>query len=159
MNSEEYSVRSKLTSLSITWTSGSCHGQVIKSCDPFSGIFRPPVLHPFRPQCVPLDITTVRSNNMAEQSLTVAIIGGGFAGTTLANALLHLPHITFQLFEAAPEFSERGAGVGLSMVAQRALEACLNDSKEVLRKAGTVPIEATRYMMVRQPAPSRPGES
>ncbi|KAH7324816.1 salicylate hydroxylase [Stachybotrys elegans] len=84
---------------------------------------------------------------MANDTVRVAIIGGGLAGATLANALYKLPHIAVNVFESAPEFSERGAAVGLSTNAQAALQESVESLKEVLQKAGSVPIASTRLMI------------
>ena len=53
--------------------------------------------------------------------LSVAIIGGGIGGLCTAIALLKHPHITIQVYEAAPTFGEIGAGVGIGPNAQQAL--------------------------------------
>ncbi|OTA62747.1 salicylate hydroxylase [Hypoxylon sp. EC38] len=71
---------------------------------------------------------------MAAAPIRVAIVGGGFAGATLANALLGVSHLETHIFESAPEFSERGAAVGLSENAR-------------IAKAGAVPINSTRIML------------
>ncbi|KAL1311498.1 hypothetical protein AAFC00_001621 [Neodothiora populina] len=50
----------------------------------------------------------------------VAIVGGGIGGLCLAIGL-HNHNVEFHIYEAAPEFSEIGAGVGLAPNAQRAM--------------------------------------
>jgi glycine/D-amino acid oxidase-like deaminating enzyme len=85
---------------------------------------------------------------MASDKIRVAIIGGGLAGATLANALYKVPHIAVDVFESAPEFSERGAAVGLSTNAQAALRECVAALDDVLKQAGSVPIASTRLMIV-----------
>ena len=85
----------------------------------------------------------------AEQlRLRIAITGGGLAGATLANALMKHPHLDVQIYESAPEFSERGAAVGLSINAQRALTEISSDVREALDKAGAVSQNSTRAMIV-----------
>ncbi|RYP35056.1 hypothetical protein DL767_003961 [Monosporascus sp. MG133] len=80
--------------------------------------------------------------------LRIAIIGGGLAGATLANALVHIPHIDIQIYESAPSFSERGAAVGLGTNAQQALEHVLPGRKDdLLKRAGAVPMNCTRSVV------------
>ncbi|KAK2747202.1 hypothetical protein FQN55_005197 [Onygenales sp. PD_40] len=76
----------------------------------------------------------------------IAIIGGGLAGTTLANALINIPHLDINVYEAAPEFSERGAAVGLSVNAQRALGEIFPSASDILKKAGAVRLNSVRFM-------------
>jgi salicylate hydroxylase len=85
---------------------------------------------------------------MADGRMRIGIIGGGLAGATIANALVQLPYIGVHVFESAPEFSERGAAVGLSTNAQRALDEILPSSKQLLEKAGAVPMNSTRIVLV-----------
>ena len=79
----------------------------------------------------------------------IAITGGGLAGATLANALLDQPHLDIHIYESAPEFSERGAAVGLAVNAQRALAEIIPSANELLDKAGAVPMNSTRVVVVR----------
>ncbi|KAI1399895.1 salicylate hydroxylase [Hypoxylon fuscum] len=80
--------------------------------------------------------------------ISIAIIGGGLAGISLANALIRHPHLRIQVFEAAPQFSERGAAVGLSTNAQRALDEVLGGSaEEALERAGAVSMNPMRMMV------------
>lgn len=80
--------------------------------------------------------------------IRVAIIGGGLAGAALANALIQFTHIDLHLYESAPEFSERGAAVGLSGNALEALRHILPSSRELLAKAGAVSMNSSRVMIV-----------
>ncbi|CAH0044706.1 unnamed protein product [Clonostachys solani] len=84
---------------------------------------------------------------MERRRIRIGIIGGGLAGASIANSLSRLPHIAIDVFEAAPEFSERGAAVGLSPNSQLALQELLEDSREALKKAKSVPIASTRLMV------------
>lgn len=86
---------------------------------------------------------------MAQPRIRVAIIGGGLAGATLANALINLPHLDLNLYESAPEFSERGAAVTLGPYAQKALQQILPSVKETLKRAGGVPKPHSRTVLVR----------
>ncbi|KAJ6781400.1 hypothetical protein PWT90_02237 [Aphanocladium album] len=89
---------------------------------------------------------------MPEQTIRIAIIGGGLAGATIANALFQKPNIEVHVYEAAPEFSERGAAVGLARNAIKALEAIIPSTREtVLKKAGAVPTNSTRLIMASGP--------
>lgn len=84
-------------------------------------------------------------------SIKIAIIGGGLAGATIANGLLRHAHLDVRVYESAPEFSERGAAVGLASDAQRALKQVLGDAEamELLDKAGAVPQASSRLCIVR----------
>ncbi|KAI2637704.1 salicylate hydroxylase [Hypomontagnella submonticulosa] len=84
---------------------------------------------------------------MAQPRIRVAIIGGGLAGATLANALINLPHLDLNLYESAPEFSERGAAVTLGPYAQKALQQILPSVKETLKRAGGVPKPHSRTVL------------
>ncbi|KAI1395720.1 salicylate hydroxylase [Hypoxylon fuscum] len=80
--------------------------------------------------------------------LRIAVIGGGLAGATLANALIQIPHLEIQVFESAPTFSERGAAVGLGSNAQQALEQILPGRKDdLLKRAGAVPLNSARSVV------------
>jgi salicylate hydroxylase len=82
------------------------------------------------------------------QKIRIAIIGGGLAGATAANALFQLPHVEVHVFESAPAFSERGAAVGINANAQAALRQILPDAPGMLDKAGAVPMNFTRTILV-----------
>ena len=82
------------------------------------------------------------------RKLRIAITGGGLAGATLANALLDLPHLDIHIYESAPKFSERGAAVGLAVNAQRALAEIIPSANELLDRAGAVPMNSTRILIV-----------
>lgn len=86
---------------------------------------------------------------MANPKIRIAIIGGGLAGASLANALVRHVQLEFHVYESAPEFSERGAGISLSITAQRALEHINPATPELLRKAGAVAQKSSRNMIVR----------
>ncbi|KAI9935099.1 hypothetical protein MW887_000720 [Aspergillus wentii] len=58
---------------------------------------------------------------MTTKLISIAIVGGGIGGLCLAIGLLQHPHLKVTIYEAAPVFSEIGAGVGLGPNAQRAL--------------------------------------
>ncbi|KAJ3494787.1 hypothetical protein NLG97_g3848 [Lecanicillium saksenae] len=89
---------------------------------------------------------------MAAQSIRIAIIGGGLAGACMANALFQKPNLDVHVYEASPEFSERGAAVGLAQNAINALEAIIPSARDsVLKKAGAVPTNSTRLIMASGP--------
>lgn len=79
---------------------------------------------------------------MAEPSpvIRIAVIGGGLAGATMANALLRHAHLEVHVYESAPEFSERGAAVGIPSYTQAALQQVVGVSEAgaMLRRAGAV---------------------
>ena len=83
------------------------------------------------------------------QPLKIAIIGGGLAGATLANALLDHPHLNINIFESATEFSERGAAVGIAANGQAALAEIGGAVADVLERAGGVTMTSSRLCMVR----------
>ncbi|KAF2451243.1 FAD/NAD(P)-binding domain-containing protein [Karstenula rhodostoma CBS 690.94] len=83
----------------------------------------------------------------ANQTTTIAIIGGGLAGATLANALLKHPHLTTHIFESAPEFSARGAAVGIDMNAQAALAEIGGAAADAVERAGGVLVTSSRLLM------------
>lgn len=84
-----------------------------------------------------------------DRKLRIAISGGGLAGATLANALIKHSHIDVQVYESAAEFSERGASVGLAINAQSALGQIIPDAQALLERAGAVPNNSARLMVVR----------
>ncbi|KAI1386325.1 salicylate hydroxylase [Hypoxylon trugodes] len=84
---------------------------------------------------------------MDSKRIRIAIIGGGLAGASVANGLFHLPHIEVHVFESAPEFYERGAAAGISLNAQRALNAIIPLDRGVLQKAGAVPMNSSRIIL------------
>ena len=57
-----------------------------------------------------------------KRELRVAIVGGGIGGVCTAIALLQYPNVRVDIYEAAPQFSEIGAGVLVGPNAQRALK-------------------------------------
>ena len=83
---------------------------------------------------------------MSASKIRVAIIGGGLAGSILMNALSKHSNLDVNVYESSGQFNERGASVGLSGNASRALE--LMDLKSVLPKAGAVRVNGMRLMMV-----------
>ncbi|KAI1084242.1 salicylate hydroxylase [Whalleya microplaca] len=84
---------------------------------------------------------------MADDRVRIAVIGGGLAGATLANALVHIPCVDVHVFESASEFSERGAAVGLAKNAQLALQQILPSALDILAKAGAVPMNSSRIVL------------
>lgn len=85
---------------------------------------------------------------MTATPIRVAIIGGGLAGATLANALVRTPHLQIQVYESAPEFSERGAAIGLATNFQQALAQIIPSAKTILEKAGAVAMNSSRIVLV-----------
>lgn len=83
--------------------------------------------------------------------IRIAVIGGGIAGTCMANGLHKQPHIDVQVYEADSEFSERGAALGLAWNAQVVLNTLIpNASEVILDKAGAASMNSTRLMMVHE---------
>lgn len=89
------------------------------------------------------------SNNFSHiMSLKLAIIGGGLAGAVLVNALQKHKHISIDIFESAPEFSERGAAVGIATNGQTGLAEIGGAVADVLDRAGGVTMSSTRLVLV-----------
>lgn len=57
---------------------------------------------------------------MAQKNFTVAIVGGGIGGLTLAAGLLRR-NVPVQIYEAAPEFKEVGLGLSIGPAAHRTM--------------------------------------
>ena len=70
-------------------------------------------------------------------AFSVAVVGGGIGGLSLAIGLLKHSHIDVQIYEAAPSFGEIGAGIAISPNAQRALELIGPHAKEAFSKLAT----------------------
>ncbi|KAI6083844.1 FAD/NAD(P)-binding domain-containing protein [Hypoxylon rubiginosum] len=80
--------------------------------------------------------------------IRIAVIGGGLAGAIVANSLRKTPLVDVQVYESAPEFSERGLGIGLSKLALQALEEIIPSATDLLRSdAGAVDIGASRIVI------------
>lgn len=71
------------------------------------------------------------------QSIRVAIVGGGIAGLALATQLVKFPHLNVHLYEAATKFAEIGAGISFGANAVKAIEI-LNLAQEYHAIADTV---------------------
>jgi hypothetical protein len=84
----------------------------------------------------------------SDGKLRIAIIGGGLAGATLMNALLEHSHLSPEIFESAPEFSERGAAVGIAQNGQAALNELGPAIAGSLDRAGAVIMTSSRVRMV-----------
>lgn len=86
--------------------------------------------------------------------ISVAIIGGGLGGCILARGLVKHPHIDFTVYEGGPEFSERGASVGIGSNARKALDLISGDLIDALEKAGGVKSDSSVLLVVRTGRPS-----
>ncbi|KAI9708183.1 MAG: hypothetical protein M1820_004137 [Bogoriella megaspora] len=91
-------------------------------------------------------------NMVGSNKLRIAISGGGLAGAALANILFRQDHLEVQLFESAPEFSERGQAISVAINAQHALARVVPDAEDLLKRAGAVPMHSTRLLMGNGPA-------
>ena len=60
--------------------------------------------------------------NTQQKRLSIGIVGGGIGGVAFAVALSRDSHLDVQLFEAAPQFSEIGAGVSFGPNAVKAIQ-------------------------------------
>lgn len=72
------------------------------------------------------------------QKIRIAITGGGVAGASLTHALLPHAHLDVHIFEAAPQFKEAGAAIGVSRQALAALELIGPSAPRALERAGAV---------------------
>ena len=70
-------------------------------------------------------------------SYSVAIVGGGIGGLTLALGLLKYSHIEVQIYESASSFGWIGAGVAIGPNGQRALELISPAAKAAFDKHAT----------------------
>ncbi|KAF6232637.1 hypothetical protein HO173_009076 [Letharia columbiana] len=77
------------------------------------------------------------STTTSLKPFSVAIIGGGIGGLCTAIALLKYPHIDVQVYEAAPNSGEIGAGVGIAPNAQQALELIAPEARAAYDKHAT----------------------
>lgn len=105
------------------------------------------------PRFFPLAFIISDRHKMSDSAsvIKIAVIGGGLAGAVLANALLQHTHIDVHVYESAPEFSERGAAIGLADNAQHALQQAIGGSDGVdalLKRAGAVIQASTRLVLV-----------
>ncbi|KAK0507039.1 hypothetical protein JMJ35_010497 [Cladonia borealis] len=66
-------------------------------------------------------MTSTPTTTPQSPSISIAVVGGGIAGLCLTLGLLKHPHIDVHVYEAAPTFSEFGAGVEIGPNAQTAL--------------------------------------
>ncbi|OTA98808.1 hypothetical protein M426DRAFT_17028 [Hypoxylon sp. CI-4A] len=80
--------------------------------------------------------------------IRIGIVGGGLAGITVAVVLLKHPHVDVQVYESAPNFMERGAGIGLSPLTLEALDDIIPSAVELLKtNSGAVEIDAARLVI------------
>ncbi|KAI1394474.1 FAD/NAD(P)-binding domain-containing protein [Hypoxylon trugodes] len=80
--------------------------------------------------------------------IRIGIVGGGLAGITVAIALVKHPHVDVQVYESAPKFIERGAGIGLSPITLEALGDIIPSAVDFLKThAGAVEIDAARLVV------------
>ncbi|KAI2614959.1 salicylate hydroxylase [Hypoxylon sp. NC1633] len=82
-----------------------------------------------------------------DSRIRLAIIGGGIAGATLANALTKHPHLEIHIYESAPQFTERGAAISFGVNAISALQQAIPSAKALLEEAGAVPMNAARAVI------------
>ena len=77
------------------------------------------------------------------KELRIAIIGGGIAGASLANAL-NAKGIKYDVYEQAPEFSEVGAGIGLRAPSVQAMKkwGLFDDVERVTEESSRMQIVA-----------------
>jgi salicylate hydroxylase len=83
-----------------------------------------------------------------EKRIRIAILGGGLTGATLVRSLISYAHLDVQLYESAPEFGEIDSATEIATNGQRALQAISPEIYGVLEKAGAVPMNSTRTVIV-----------
>ncbi|MBZ9566960.1 salicylate 1-monooxygenase [Modicisalibacter tunisiensis] len=82
------------------------------------------------------------SNASARKRLSIGIVGGGIGGVALAVALSRDPGLDVSLFEAAPQFSEIGAGVSFGPNAVQAIRLLgLEDPYRRIADSSPAPFE------------------
>ncbi|KAI1470903.1 uncharacterized protein F4812DRAFT_419425 [Daldinia caldariorum] len=81
---------------------------------------------------IPVNIMNERLFSVTSR-IRIGVVGGGIASITVAIALVKHPHVDVEVYESAPRFSERGAGIGLSPVTLEALDDILPSAIEVLK--------------------------
>jgi salicylate hydroxylase len=80
---------------------------------------------------------TIPAHGQLRRPIRLAIVGGGIGGLCLALGLRKHPHIEVEIYEAAHQFSEIGAGIGVGKNAQRALELLGPDVYAAYKKQAT----------------------
>ena len=78
------------------------------------------------------------------QDRQIAVIGGGLCGLAFMNSAIHAGLQNIHLFEAAPEFTEVGAGVNISSNAGKILDA-FGIGPDVLWKSSRDPLVYMEY--------------
>jgi salicylate hydroxylase len=95
---------------------------------------------------------TAVTNKVAQEPLTIAVIGGGIGGISLSIGLLHRG-INVQIYEAAPAFKEIGAGVTLgpnSIRAMHLIDPAIKAAFDRLATKNHTEEEAETWMNVRR---------
>ena len=75
--------------------------------------------------------------NSTEKTIRIAIVGGGIGGLCLALGILEKSHLDVQVYEAAPSFSEIGAGVAFARNSAQALTLIGPTASQALDKIST----------------------
>ncbi|GAW17103.1 hypothetical protein ANO14919_065530 [Xylariales sp. No.14919] len=80
--------------------------------------------------------------------IRIGIVGGGLAGITVAIALSKHRHVDVHVYESSPQFTERGAGIGISPLALEALDDIIPSAIDLLKtSAGAVEADAARLVI------------
>ena len=82
------------------------------------------------------------------KAVRIAIREGGLAAAILARALMRYPQLDVQVYESATTFKERGAAVGLSFNALRALKIIDSKLLRTVDDAGGVESNVTKILIV-----------
>ena len=102
-------------------------------------------------------INVPMTDSSQPKAFSIAVVGGGIGGLTLALGLLKYDHIDVQVYEAAHSFGEIGAGIAIGQNTQRALKLIGPHAWDAFKKHATPNLwqshvdNFSRYIVVSEP--------